>query len=72
MAPILWILTKKNLFFRRTTTWGVACDMLDEATECYGITLNIKHTRAHQGLACVHYLKNRKHAVFDEIFLDNG
>ncbi|GJN31169.1 hypothetical protein PR202_gb19533 [Eleusine coracana subsp. coracana] len=45
----------------------VDCDMLDEAVECYEIALNIKHTRAHQGLARVHYLKNRKHAAFDEM-----
>ncbi|CAN6301241.1 unnamed protein product [Urochloa humidicola] len=45
----------------------VDCDMLDEAAECYGIALNIKHTRAHQGLARVHYLKNRKQAAFDEM-----
>jgi tetratricopeptide (TPR) repeat protein len=45
----------------------VDCDMLEEATECYGIALNIKHTRAHQGLARIHYLKNRKLAAFDEM-----
>ncbi|PWZ55476.1 Ethylene-overproduction protein 1 [Zea mays] len=45
----------------------VDCDMLDEAAECYGIALNIKHTRAHQGLARVHYLKNRKKVAFEEM-----
>ncbi|XP_062215916.1 ethylene-overproduction protein 1-like [Phragmites australis] len=45
----------------------VDCDMLDEAAECYGIALNIKHTRAHQGLARVHYLKNRKAVAFEEM-----
>ncbi|KAL6901907.1 hypothetical protein ACP4OV_004783 [Aristida adscensionis] len=45
----------------------VDCDMLDEAAECYGIALNIKHTRAHQGLARVHYLKNRKKAAYEQM-----
>ncbi|KAJ1297586.1 hypothetical protein BS78_01G387800 [Paspalum vaginatum] len=45
----------------------VDCDMLDEAAECYGTALNIKHTRAHQGLARVHYLKNRKQVAFEEM-----
>uniref|UniRef100_A0ACD5WZ39 Uncharacterized protein n=1 Tax=Avena sativa TaxID=4498 RepID=A0ACD5WZ39_AVESA len=45
----------------------VDCDLLDEATECYSIALSIKHTRAHQGLARVHYLKNRKKAAFNEM-----
>lgn len=45
----------------------VDCDLLDEATECYSIALSIKHTRAHQGLARVHFLKNRKKAAFDEM-----
>ncbi|XP_066388948.1 ethylene-overproduction protein 1-like [Miscanthus floridulus] len=45
----------------------VDCDMLDEAAECYGIALNIKHTRAHQGLARVHYLKNRKKVAYEEM-----
>lgn len=42
-------------------------DLLDEAAECYNIALNIKHTRAHQGLARVHYLKNRKKAAYGEM-----
>uniref|UniRef100_A0A0D3FHA0 BTB domain-containing protein n=1 Tax=Oryza barthii TaxID=65489 RepID=A0A0D3FHA0_9ORYZ len=45
----------------------VDCDLLDEAAECYNIALNIKHTRAHQGLARVHYLKNRKKAAYGEM-----
>ncbi|KAL6649751.1 hypothetical protein ACP70R_013975 [Stipagrostis hirtigluma subsp. patula] len=45
----------------------VDCDMLDEAAECYGIALNVKHTRAHQGLARVHYLKNRKKAAYEQM-----
>ncbi|XP_010937912.2 ethylene-overproduction protein 1 [Elaeis guineensis] len=45
----------------------VDCDMLDEAAECYLKALDIKHTRAHQGLARVCYLKNQKKAAYDEM-----
>ncbi|THU68232.1 hypothetical protein C4D60_Mb08t01750 [Musa balbisiana] len=45
----------------------VDCDMLDEAAECYLKALGIKHTRAHQGLARVYYLKNQKKAAYDEM-----
>lgn len=45
----------------------VDCDMLDEAAECYLKALDIKHTRAHQGLARVFYLKNQKKAAYDEM-----
>lgn len=45
----------------------VDCDMLDEAAECYMKALYIKHTRAHQGLARVYYLKNQKKAAYDEM-----
>lgn len=45
----------------------VDCDKLDEAAECYTKALGIKHTRAHQGLARVHYLKNQKKAAYDEM-----
>ncbi|PKA62709.1 Ethylene-overproduction protein 1 [Apostasia shenzhenica] len=45
----------------------VDCDMLDEAAECYAKALGIKHTRAHQGLARVYFLKNQKKAAYDEM-----
>ncbi|KAG0498595.1 hypothetical protein HPP92_002904 [Vanilla planifolia] len=45
----------------------VDCDMLDEAAECYLKALGIKHTRAHQGLARVYYLKNQKKTAYDEM-----
>ncbi|KAK8968428.1 Ethylene-overproduction protein 1 [Platanthera guangdongensis] len=45
----------------------VDSDMLDEAKECYMKALYIKHTRAHQGLARVYYLKNQKKAAYDEM-----
>nr|CAB3501120.1 unnamed protein product [Digitaria exilis] len=58
---------RKGQAYNNMGSLYVDCDMLDEAAECYGIALNIKHTRAHQGLARVHYLKNRKQAAFDEM-----
>ncbi|KAJ6798680.1 ethylene-overproduction protein 1 [Iris pallida] len=45
----------------------VDCDMLDEAAECYIKALGIKHTRAHQGLARVYYLKHQKKAAYNEM-----
>lgn len=45
----------------------VDCNMLDEAAECYMKALAIKHTRAHQGLARVYYLKNQKKVAYDEM-----
>lgn len=43
------------------------CDKLDCATDCYMNALNIKHTRAHQGLARVYHLKNQRKAAYDEM-----
>ncbi|XP_059668039.1 ethylene-overproduction protein 1-like isoform X2 [Cornus florida] len=45
----------------------VDCDKLDLAADCYTNALNIKHTRAHQGLARVYYLKNQRKAAYDEM-----
>ncbi|OIW19092.1 hypothetical protein TanjilG_06401 [Lupinus angustifolius] len=45
----------------------VDCDKLDLAADYYMNALNIKHTRAHQGLACVYHLKNHRKAAYDEI-----
>ncbi|KAL1368706.1 hypothetical protein HN51_022869 [Arachis hypogaea] len=45
----------------------VDCDKLDLAADCYMNALNIKHTRAHQGLARVHHLKNDRKAAYDEM-----
>uniref|UniRef100_A0A1D1Y4Q1 Ethylene-overproduction protein 1 n=1 Tax=Anthurium amnicola TaxID=1678845 RepID=A0A1D1Y4Q1_9ARAE len=42
-------------------------DKLDLAADCYVNALNIKHTRAHQGLARVYYLKNQRKAAYDEM-----
>ncbi|CAA0835863.1 tetratricopeptide repeat (TPR)-containing protein [Striga hermonthica] len=42
-------------------------DKLDHAADCYTNALNIKHTRAHQGLARVYHLKNLRKAAFDEM-----
>ncbi|XP_076894823.1 ETO1-like protein 1 [Bidens hawaiensis] len=40
---------------------------LDLAADCYINALKIRHTRAHQGLARVHYLRNDKSAAFEEM-----
>lgn len=40
---------------------------LDLAADCYINALKIRHTRAHQGLARVHYLKNEKAAAYEEM-----
>lgn len=43
------------------------CGKLDLAANCYINALDIKHTRAHQGLARVYYLKNQRKAAYDEM-----
>ncbi|KAJ4891895.1 tetratricopeptide repeat (TPR)-containing protein [Raphanus sativus] len=45
----------------------VDCDKLDLAADCYTNALNIKHTRAHQGLARVYHMKNQTKAAYDEM-----
>ncbi|XP_062095034.1 ethylene-overproduction protein 1 [Humulus lupulus] len=45
----------------------VDCDKLDLAADCYMNALNIKHTRAHQGLARVYHLKNQRKLAYDEM-----
>ncbi|GLJ49351.1 hypothetical protein SUGI_1043550 [Cryptomeria japonica] len=45
----------------------VDCVKLDLAADCYVSALKIRHTRAHQGLARVHYLKNDKTAAYQEM-----
>lgn len=45
----------------------VACGKYELATDCYINALKIRHTRAHQGLARVHYLRNDRAAAYDEM-----
>ncbi|KAK7285299.1 hypothetical protein RJT34_20065 [Clitoria ternatea] len=45
----------------------VDCGKLDLAADCYISALKIRHTRAHQGLARVHCLKNDKAAACMEM-----
>ncbi|XP_062002006.1 ethylene-overproduction protein 1 [Rosa rugosa] len=45
----------------------VDSEKLDLAADCYTNALNIKHTRAHQGLARVYHLKNQRKAAYDEM-----
>ncbi|XP_059660447.1 ETO1-like protein 1 [Cornus florida] len=40
---------------------------LDLAADCYINALKIRHTRAHQGLARVHFLRNDKNAAYEEM-----
>ncbi|KAJ9696054.1 hypothetical protein PVL29_008355 [Vitis rotundifolia] len=45
----------------------VDCGKLELAADCYINALKIRHTRAHQGLARVHFLKNDKTAAYLEM-----
>lgn len=45
----------------------VDCEKLDQAATCYMSALNIKHTRAHQGLARVYHLQNQRKAAYNEM-----
>uniref|UniRef100_A0A5B6Z7H3 Putative ETO1-like protein 1 n=1 Tax=Davidia involucrata TaxID=16924 RepID=A0A5B6Z7H3_DAVIN len=45
----------------------VDCGELDLAADCYINALKIRHTRAHQGLARVHFLRNNKTAAYEEM-----
>ncbi|KAL3517613.1 hypothetical protein ACH5RR_020202 [Cinchona calisaya] len=45
----------------------VDCGELDAAADCYINALKIRHTRAHQGLARVHFLRNDKNAAYEEM-----
>lgn len=40
---------------------------LDLAADCYMSALQIRHTRAHQGLARVHFLKDDSDAAYKEM-----
>ncbi|KAM7496417.1 hypothetical protein LguiA_020831 [Lonicera macranthoides] len=45
----------------------VDCEELDLAADCYINALDIKHTRAHQGLARVLHLKGERKAAYEEM-----
>ncbi|OWM68730.1 hypothetical protein CDL15_Pgr024917 [Punica granatum] len=45
----------------------VDCGKLEPAETCYKNALDIKHTRAHQGLARVYHMKNQRQAAYDEM-----
>ncbi|KAJ3675588.1 hypothetical protein LUZ60_004630 [Juncus effusus] len=45
----------------------VDCGKLDQAFECYSSALKIGHTRAHQGLARVHFLRTERSKAYDEM-----
>ncbi|KAF2325255.1 hypothetical protein GH714_025764 [Hevea brasiliensis] len=62
-------LVLKILFARHLTILEVYVDSgkLDLAADCYINALKIRHTRAHQGLARVHFLRNDKAAAYEEM-----
>ncbi|KAK3019357.1 hypothetical protein RJ639_003888 [Escallonia herrerae] len=43
------------------------CGKLEFAADCYVSALDIKHTRAHQGLARIYHLKNERKVAYDEM-----
>ncbi|XP_010535359.1 PREDICTED: ETO1-like protein 2 [Tarenaya hassleriana] len=45
----------------------IDCGKLDQAEAAYMNALDIKHTRAHQGLARVYFLKNQRKAAYEEM-----
>lgn len=45
----------------------VDCGKIDLAADCYINALKIRHTRAHQGLARVYFLKNDRNAAYEEM-----
>ncbi|KAL5712522.1 ETO1-like protein 1 [Ranunculus cassubicifolius] len=45
----------------------VDCGKLDLAADCYVSALKIRHTRAHQGLARVHFLRGDRNAAYEEM-----
>ncbi|XP_043696127.1 ETO1-like protein 1 [Telopea speciosissima] len=45
----------------------VDCGKVDLAADCYINALKIWHTRAHQGLARVHFLRNDRNAAYEEM-----
>ncbi|CAH8360504.1 unnamed protein product [Eruca vesicaria subsp. sativa] len=45
----------------------IDCGMLDEAETAYKNALEIKHTRAHQGLARVYFMKNQRKEACEEM-----
>lgn len=46
---------------------NIDCGKLEEAANSYLSALDIKHTRAHQGLARVYHLKNQRKAAYEEM-----
>ncbi|KAG6631181.1 hypothetical protein I3843_13G062000 [Carya illinoinensis] len=45
----------------------VDCGNLDLAADCYSNALEIKHARAHQGLARVYHQRNHRQAAYEEM-----
>ncbi|XVE58992.1 hypothetical protein DITRI_Ditri05aG0008400 [Diplodiscus trichospermus] len=58
---------RKGQALNNLGTIYVDCGKLDQAANCYMNALEIKHTRAHQGLARVYFLRNQRKAAYDEM-----
>ncbi|EOY34563.1 Tetratricopeptide repeat (TPR)-containing protein [Theobroma cacao] len=58
---------RKGQALNNLGTINVDCGKLDQAANCYMNALEIKHTRAHQGLARVYLLRNQRKAAYDEM-----
>ncbi|CAL5420731.1 unnamed protein product [Camellia sinensis] len=58
---------RKGLALNNLGSVYVDCGKLDLAADCYIDALKIRHTRAHQGLARVHFLRNNKTAAYEEM-----
>ncbi|GBG67161.1 hypothetical protein CBR_g81586 [Chara braunii] len=68
-----WALKCQSDGLRKGQAWNnlgsvyVDCGKYPQAENCYKSALNIKHTRAHQGLARVHALKGNREAAYKEM-----
>lgn len=58
---------RKGQALNNLGTIYVDCGKLDQAATCYMNALEIKHTRAHQGLARVYFLRNQRKAAYNEM-----
>ncbi|XP_022732087.1 ethylene-overproduction protein 1-like [Durio zibethinus] len=58
---------RKGQALNNLGTIYVDCGKLDQAANCYMNALEIKHTRAHQGLARIYFLRNQRKAAYDEM-----
>ncbi|GMI88896.1 ETHYLENE OVERPRODUCER 1, ARABIDOPSIS ETHYLENE OVERPRODUCER 1 [Hibiscus trionum] len=58
---------RKGQAFNNLGTIYVDSGKLDQAENCYMNALEVKHTRAHQGLAHIYSLRNQQKDAYDEL-----